>query len=335
MVEPRRIARVVTRSIAYILLAIFIIALVLVVIVDVSRRLREVGDYASEAPSMGTFISTSQGKIFLQEKGPENGTPVILLHAAGGWSETWRPTMDALAQAGYRAIAIDLPPLGYSERIPGASYTKAAQALRIKEVLDSLGIKKTIIVGHSFSSGVTMETVFLYPEKIQKLVLVDSVLSLRESAEPVTMKGLAGFVMKYEPLRFFFVESLVTNPLLTKKFLTSFIYDPADATDELVSLYQKPQQVEGVSAAVAEWFPSVTSPEYSEASKKENYMKISVPTLIVWGEKDVTTPLSQGETLHSLIPHSQLVVMKNIAHLPPQEDSEAFNTVLLNYLQNK
>jgi pimeloyl-ACP methyl ester carboxylesterase len=307
----------------------------MLVAVDVQRRFREQGDYVTSAPSSGRFIETTKGKVYIQEKGPSTGPAVMLLHAAGGWSGTWFETADALSKLGYHTIAIDVPPLGYSERIPGADYTKAAQAQRVKEVLDNLKISKVTLVGHSFSSGVTMETVFLYPERIRSLVLVDSVLSLTSPTDKTGLGGIVGTLFDIKPVRFLFVESIVTQPVFTRKLLKTFVYDPADATDAWVELYQQPQRIKGVTAAVTEWIPSVVAPEYSLASQKELYKKLSIPTLVIWGEEDRTTPLAQGKILAGLIPGSELKIMPKVGHLPPLEDNAAFNTLLINFLTQK
>ena len=78
-------------------------------------------------------MPTRSGGVFVQEKGPADGIPVVLFHGTAAWSELWRRTSDALAAAGFRVIALDLPPFGFSDR-PG-SYTRQDQAARINDVL--------------------------------------------------------------------------------------------------------------------------------------------------------------------------------------------------------
>src|SRR5882672_506801 len=77
---------------------------------------RETASRVDAAPTNGQFITAADVGIYVQEAGPPGGVPVVLIHGLGAWSETWRPTIDALAMAGYRVIALDLPPFGFSVR---------------------------------------------------------------------------------------------------------------------------------------------------------------------------------------------------------------------------
>ena len=83
--------------------------------------------------------------VFIQQVGPANGVPVLFIHGLGAWSETWRPTMETLAEAGYRCIAVDLPPFGYSRRPANRDYSTVAQARRILGVLESAHVRRPLM----------------------------------------------------------------------------------------------------------------------------------------------------------------------------------------------
>jgi hypothetical protein len=92
---------------------------------------REVEERTATAPSTGRFVAAGDADLFVQEAGPPSGDPVVLIHGTGAWSEIWRETMAALGERGFHAIALDLPPFGYSEKLPGApSYARQLQARR-------------------------------------------------------------------------------------------------------------------------------------------------------------------------------------------------------------
>src|SRR6266508_4822040 len=112
---------------------------------------RERFDAADVAPPTGHYVATRSGRIFLQEAGPRDGIAIVLFHGTAAWSELWRHTISRLASAGFRVIALDIPPFGFSDR-PG-SYTRTDQAARVRDVLDELAIQTAIIVGHSFGAG--------------------------------------------------------------------------------------------------------------------------------------------------------------------------------------
>ena len=116
------------RRFARFLRAFIIVPLVLGVIVVAGFRFvslrRESGQRTQLAPDTGRFVKAGDLEIFIQEAGPEDGPPVLMVHGTGAWSAIWRETMDALAAKGYRAIAIDVPPLDQSDRKRFADVSK-------------------------------------------------------------------------------------------------------------------------------------------------------------------------------------------------------------------
>ena len=82
----------------------------------VAAAFRETSTRETLAPSAGRLVQTSSGGVFIQEKGPPDGIPVVLFHGTAAWSELWWRTSDALAAANFRVIALDLPGHGRSAR---------------------------------------------------------------------------------------------------------------------------------------------------------------------------------------------------------------------------
>ena len=112
---------------------------------------RESASPESLAPVTGRFIQADGLKVFIQEKGPPAGRVVFFVSCnALAWSESWRNTIDPLAAAGYRVIAIDLPPFGLTEKAGPEGYNPPAQARRIAAIMDVLQLKKVVLIGHSF-----------------------------------------------------------------------------------------------------------------------------------------------------------------------------------------
>jgi len=142
---------------------ILLVAVVAVAAFRLAAVNRETGVREVLAPSSGRLVQTQSGGVFIQEKGPADGVPVVLFHGTAAWSELWRRTADALAAAGLRVIALDLPPFGFSDR-PG-TYTREAQAARVESVLRQLGAAPAIIVGHSFGAGAATEFVMRHPQR--------------------------------------------------------------------------------------------------------------------------------------------------------------------------
>jgi pimeloyl-ACP methyl ester carboxylesterase len=322
-----------------VLTVITITALLLAALVIVSFRWqadrRETADPAAAAPRTGRFVRAADVDLFVQELGPPGGPPVVLVHGTGAWSGTWRDTMSILANAGYRAIAVDLPPFGFSRRPPDAAYGPTAQGRRIAGALDALGVGPVVLVGHSFGAGPTVEAVLLQPQRIRGLVLVDAALGLGDGTAPPsgssdTVRG----ILALRPLRDALVATFLTNPMFTRRLLGAFVADPERLTDERVAIYQQPLSVRGTTAAVGEWLPELLAPGPGGASRDaQTYRRLTAPVLVVWGEADTVTPLPEGRYLASLPPKARLVILPGVGHIPQIEHPPAFEQALIAFLQ--
>ena len=286
------------------------------------------------APATGRYVEADGLKLFVQEKGPANGPAVIFISGTLAWSETWRNTIDPLADAGFHTIAIDLPPFGFSERPAPDGYGPANHARRIAAVLDALKIQKAVLVGHSFGGGATVETAFLHEDRVRGLVLVDAALGLL-SPKPGG-KGALGWLLAWRPLRTVISSATFANPALTGKGLRDFIADDSKATDAKLATYKRPLGVIGTSEAVGDWLAGdlFAYPEGAAMKEDKRYSSFKPPVLIIWGKIDDVTPLAQGEDLAKRFAASKLVVLDGVNHIPHLENPEAFNTALLDFLKS-
>ena len=315
------------------------VVLVLVLVVTltgfrIAASLREKASRTEAAPSTGQFVDAGDVEVYVQELGPVSGAPVLLVHGTGAWSAIWRETMEALAVEGYRAIALDLPPFGYSERPRSPSYGAHAQGERILAVLDALGIRSVTLVGHSFGARPTMEALFLAPAKVRSLVLVDAALGLDQGrGAGDSPHWLVDAALAARPVRDVLVASTITNPLLSRRILRRLIARDEAATDERVAMLQQPMAVQGTTPALGTWLAQFVAPaRASMGSDRERYRALAMPVLVVWGTQDDITPLSQGRDLASLIPGAELVVLDGVGHIPAIEDPRGFNRALLEFL---
>ncbi len=226
-----------------------LVLLLSIVLVITSFRLaasiRETGTRVGLAPKTGHLVPTRSGGVFVQEKGPADGIPVVLFHGTAAWSELWRHTSDALAAAGFHVIALDLPPFGFSDR-PGG-YTRQDQATRINDVLETLEAAPAIIVGHSFGAGAATELAMRYPDRARALVLIDAALGL--TAAPSD----APWVIQPKWIREILVSLTITNPVATQMLLQSMIAKKERASPEYVAILQRPLAQRDSTSDIADW----------------------------------------------------------------------------------
>ena len=306
-------------------LALLVLVVVALVGFRTAAALRETAARNDLAPKTGQWIKTRSGEVFIQEKGPASGTPVVLFHGTAAWSELWRRTIDALAGAGYRVIALDLPPFGFSDR-PG-SYTRQDQAQRVNDVLERLNAPPAIIIGHSFGAGAATELVMRFPARARSLVLVDAALGL--TAEPSD----APAILKPKWLREMLVSLTVTNPLATKMLLQSLIAKKERALPEYVEILQRPLTRENSTADIADWmYYFVGSDRGAASADRAAYARLKQPVAILWGDMDDVTPLAQGRDLNVLLPQAHLTLLPGLGHIPQIEAPDQFNDALLKAL---
>jgi pimeloyl-ACP methyl ester carboxylesterase len=290
--------------------------------------LREVSIAAELAPARGQFVPTRSGRLFLQQKGPSTGIPVVLIHGTGAWSELWRPTIDHLAGLGFRVTALDMPPFGFSDRPEPPDYSRRAQAERIADVLAGLGIQGAYLVGHSFGAGPTVETVLRFPDRVRGLVLVAGALAISDGggADP---SGLAAWVLDQSWLRNSLMAATGTNPLLTRRLLAMMIHRKETADAQAVAVLQKPMTLRKSTRDLGVWLKGFLSADRAALSAdRGRYADIKVITTLVWGDQDTLTPLAQGRDINGLIAGSNLIVMPGIGHIPQLEAPAGFAAIL-------
>lgn len=297
---------------------------------------REVRVSADVAPRTGRFVHAADVDMFVQEAGPPDGPPLLLVHGTGAWSEIWRATLDTLAASGFHAVALDMPPFGYSERPPSADYSDAAQARRILGVIHGMQLSKVTLVGHSFGGRPTMTAFFLEPRRVERLVLVDVALGLDTAARHAGAPWLARAVLATPLLRNAVVSATLTNPAFTARLLRGLVSKTDAVTPARVAVLQEPFVRERTTASYGEWLrPFITTSERSLATDRSRYTAIRVPTLIVWGDRDSVTPLPQGRDIARLIPAATFVDLKEVGHIPAIEAPAAFNAALLRFLEKQ
>jgi pimeloyl-ACP methyl ester carboxylesterase len=100
------------------------------------------------------------------------GPVVVLIHGLMGSLHDWDPQISELSKSS-RVIAVDLPGHGESDKVQG-DYSLSAHAATIRDLLSSLDIDSATLVGHSYGGGVAMQTLYLFPEMVDRICLVAS-----------------------------------------------------------------------------------------------------------------------------------------------------------------
>jgi pimeloyl-ACP methyl ester carboxylesterase len=296
-------------------LVVLIVALLLLFRIAAAFRER------SEAvPATSTLVATPLGRVAVALSGPVAGTPVMLIPGTAGWSGFWRDVSRHLAGRGYRVIAVDLPPFGYSDRDPQLRYDRAAQARRLAAVLKALAPNRpAIVVAHSFGAGAATELALRAPERIGRLVLVDAALGILDPPGAPASGGLIHQPIVMQPA----IAASLTNPWALPALMRSLLARK-DAADPWIETIRQPMRRTGSTAAYAAWAPALFSTNDGGWSwRSDRLAAMKPPVAIIWGEADTVTPIAQGERLARIL-HAPLQRLPGIGHIPHIEDPAHF-----------
>ena len=248
------------------------------------------------------------------------GSPVILLHGIPTNSLMWRDVIPQLATT-HRVIVPDLLNYGRSAKPKSADVSINAQSHMIVKLMDALGVRRADVVGHDIGGGIAQLIAVNYPEKIHKLVLIDSICF---DSWPIP---------EFEPLQKPGAESEMSLEdflSMMRDFMPKGVYDESVMTEELIELYLKPWSTEDGKQAFFRNLRRLNK-EYTQAIADE-LSNLPHQTLIMWGDKDPFQKPEYAPKLAEAIPNAELVWIKDVGHWlineKPTEISDHLNEFL-------
>ncbi|MEO0751209.1 MAG: alpha/beta hydrolase [Pseudomonadota bacterium] len=286
--------------------------------------LREGETRADSLPSEGRLVATPEGTIFALEAGPDDGPPLLFAHGTAAWSGLWAPVLEATGADGWRAVAFDMPPFGFSDHAQDRIYSRPRQAERILALVETMQIKP-IFVAHSVGAGPAVEAVMQNQDAFAGLIVVAGALALGRHEGEARLP----LPLQPEPIRKAATALTMTNPWLTRRFLSGFVHRKEAVTDARVALLQRPLRRQGTTRAYADWLPNLlVPPQDARSTRTAEYKALRLPVVYIWGQEDTVTPLAQAQTLAALTPGAQLITLPGVGHIPQIEDTPAFGLAL-------
>lgn len=279
--------------------------------------------YAVESPKdISHNAVVNQIRLHYLEKG--KGPLVILLH---GWPETsyeWRYTIESLSNR-YRVIAPDLRGLGESERTT-AGYDKQTIATDIKELIEYLGERQAIIIGHDMGGKVAYMMAHLYPEMVKKLILVDCTIPGTENAD--ALHGGAwhyGFHMAKD------IPEMLTQgreKAYIQAQITSWTVQKNAINDATISEYSKHYMSKGGMTAGFNYYRTLK--EDAKLADSFRGEKLFMPILTVSGRQSVAEKLP--DALANEASFLEKVILDDCGHFVPEEHPDIFNKIVGRFL---
>jgi pimeloyl-ACP methyl ester carboxylesterase len=266
--------------------------------------------------------------VHYDEAGADSGGPVVvLIHGIASRAAQWHEVMADLGETCH-VIAPDL--LGHGESAkPRGDYSLGAHACGIRDLLAALGHDRVTLVGHSLGGGIAMQFAYQFPERVERLALIDSgglgpevsawlraaslpgselVLPLMTSAYVRRAGGLAGRLLG---------KARVSLPPGMAECLVSFssLADPA------------------TRSAFVHTARSVLDVAGQRVDARDRlYLAADLPLLVVWGGRDAIIPLAHGVSLAEKTPTARLEVFARSGHFPHLTEPQRLAGVLASFV---
>ena len=266
------------------------------------------------------FVKVQDVQINYVERG-EGDRNILLVHGFGSSIYSWKDILDALAQH-FHVYAMDVKGFGYSEKPKDADYSLVTMIDFVPDFMDAVGVEKASLVGNSMGGALCAATAIDYPERVERLVLIDA----------------AGYPMKI-PL----LIRMGTTPVVTsvgKIFygewvvrwgLEQVFYDKALVTPERVRAYYLPSKTPNGIDAPRKILRDFDSVLFKYAARR--FKRIQCPTLVIWGEQDPWVPVENAWRFDRDIPDTEVVIIKDCGHAPQEEKPGEVTQTLLEFLE--
>jgi pimeloyl-ACP methyl ester carboxylesterase len=247
------------------------------------------------------------------------GKPILVfVHGWGGSARYWESTAHALAD-GYDCLLYDMRGFGRSNHDPAAttcqpSYELETYAEDLAALLTGLGIAKVSLNAHSMGASVATFFLNLYPELIDRAILTCSGIFAYDKPAFEAFYKFGGYVVKFRP------RWLYGLPYMDRLFMQRFLHRPLSRA--ISRAFLEDFLLADYDAALGTIFTCV-SKKAADVMPQE-FARLTVPTLLVAGERDIIIPAQLGRNAAALSDRIKLVVMPNTAHFPMLEDPPTY-----------
>jgi pimeloyl-ACP methyl ester carboxylesterase len=267
-----------------------------------------------------TFVPIQGMQVHLRDEGPrDDPAPIVLLHGTSASLHTWDGWAERL-RATRRVIRMDLPGFGLTGPHPKDDYRIDSYAHFAVGVMDALGIRQAVVAGNSLGGEIAWNMAVLHPERVSRLVLVDS------AGYPFTpISAPLGFRIARMPVLSQLMEHVLPRTVVAAS-VKNVYGDPSKVNDELIDRYVELTLREGNRAALPKRFALAQQTDVTRIAR------IRQPTLILWGGLDRLIPLDSAQRFARDIAGAKLVVFDTLGHVPQEEDPVSTVAEVLRFL---
>jgi 2-hydroxy-6-oxonona-2,4-dienedioate hydrolase len=248
---------------------------------------------------------------------------LLLIHGLGASTFSFRHQSEALAQAGYFVVAVDLPAFGYSDRQKGIDHSQKSRANMLWQVMDQIKADYALentwsLIGHSMGASTTLALSSQRPQDVSKLVLIAPAITQDNNSIGWVLTSPLGEWLKV------YLRYIAINETSFARLLETASNQPV--SDEMVLGYLEPLKTKGTNQALLDFVASASNVLIQDWSATQ------IPVLIIWGEQDTWVPYDQINEIEPYIPDLTLLVLEEQGHLPHEMAYEVVNDKIIVFL---
>jgi pimeloyl-ACP methyl ester carboxylesterase len=280
----------------------------------------------SEADPASTKTLTLNNRV-LSYLDAGSGPVVLFVHGLLGSHRHWVHLVEQLS-TDCRVLVPDLFGHGDSAK-PMGDYSLGAHAATLRDLLDRLGVQQVTIVGHSLGGGIAMQFWYLFPERLQRLVLVSSGGFGRQVSPLLRAAVLPGSEWVLAAI----ASRWVTNKLnAAGRTLTRFSWPTRPDYGESWRGFASLGDPDSRRAFLASTRAVIDVGGQTVSALDHLTEPTPVPTLMVWGARDRVIPAAHGIAAAQLIDGSRLEIFENAGHFPHLDEPNRFAHLLREFL---
>jgi pimeloyl-ACP methyl ester carboxylesterase len=260
--------------------------------------------------------------------GQTDAPPVLLLHGGGydSASLSYRLSIGPISRY-HRVIAPDWPGYGESDK-PKVRYSTEYYVDLLSHLMEALGLEKASLVGSSMGGAICLGFSLRWPQRVEKLVLVDS-----HGLGKEVPGGVTSYLVVRLPLLNKVVWALLgRSRRMIRWSLQTVFHQPKAVTsspvDEIFQAAKKP----GVGLAWRAWQRNEIGWSGLHTNFVDRLHTLAVPTLILHGAEDRYVPVSWAQRAHNMIRDSQLYIFQQCGHWLTREKPAEFDRAVLEFL---
>jgi pimeloyl-ACP methyl ester carboxylesterase len=255
------------------------------------------------------------------------GDAVLFVHGLLGSHANWAHLIDRLDDR-CRVIVPDLFGHGASSN-PGGDYSLAAHAATLRDLIDRLGIDQVTLVGHSLGGGISLEFCYLFPERVERLVLVGSGGLGREVNPALRAATLPGAEWVLPALASGWLRGRIET---VGRTLAKTGWRASNDMRAAWEGFARLSDADGRRAFLATTRAVIDVGGQSVTAQDYLADLVDIPVLVVWGTNDMVIPAEHAARAQVAIPGCRVELFDGAGHFPHLDDPDRFTLLVRDFI---